>query len=266
MMLRAPLLLSMGMLVAGPLACGRTDPDSGLAESPGDASSLDAAHDASLRHAEASVTDASSGADQTALADSYVAADEGAAPDSALDATEAPEASTDGSAEAGTDANADAFASDAAGTPLSCDQCTRGDQQCGGPIVCATSDAGVILSCAPTEFFTCISGDAGCAVWGQVVACRPDVPCCVPCKHLYACPLGNLGDPCQQDADCAFNACDALTHECITSQCGDHHQDGDESDVDCGGQICNACLTGQRCVNSFDCEAGHPCSASHVCT
>jgi hypothetical protein len=267
----AALLLSSVMLVAGSVACGRTDPGDDLEVPPGDASSLDAGHDSSLGQAEAAVTDSNAGADRTALADSYAGADEGTAADSALDASpfvdaaEGPDAGTDGSTEASADANADAFTSDAAEQPLACDQCTRGDQECAAPEICTYSDAGVILSCARQAILTCVTGDAGCAVWGESVACRSDIPCCVPCRHQFACPSGNYGNPCEHDTDCAFNACDSLTHQCVFGQCGDHHQDGDESDVDCGGGACGACLVGQRCQSNFDCQSGHLCVASHVC-
>ncbi len=115
------------------------------------------------------------------------------------------------------------------------------------------------------SIWTCVVGDAGCAVWDEGLACRSDVPCCVPCMYEFDCPLGSIGDPCQQDTDCAFDACDALTHQCVSDPCRDHRQDGQESDVDCGGQECGACLTGQRCQSNFDCQSGHLCAPSHLC-
>ena len=83
--------------------------------------------------------------------------------------------------------------------------------------------------------------------------------------YEYNCPVGSLGDPCEQDTDCAFDACDALTHECVSDACADHRLDGQESDVDCGGPICGACTVGQRCQSNFDCQSGHLCGPSHLC-
>jgi hypothetical protein len=79
-----------------------------------------------------------------------------------------------------------------------------------------------------------------------------------------ACALGKL---CQLDTDCMSAACDALSTTCINNQCADHRQDGTESDVDCGGAVCNSCAVGQKCNNSFDCAGGHSCTTSvpHVC-
>jgi hypothetical protein len=249
MMRDGALQLATVMLVAGSVACGRTNLDDGLAELSGDASILDVALD-------------SKGYVEATVADSYAAADQGTAADSALDASPSLDDAE------GPDGNTDAFTSDAAEQHLPCDQCSRGDQQCAPlPQVCTYNDAGVLLSCATPgqAISTCVAGDAGCAVWAQEVACRSDVPCCVPCRYSLACPLGNYGNPCEQDTDCAFDACDAVIHECVFDQCRDHRQDGQESDVDCGGPLCDACLGGQSCQTNFDCLSGHLCAPSHLC-
>ena len=242
----AGLPLAIVILVAGFAACGRTSlelPTQALR----DASTRDAAHDAKAPH-EASVVDSSVGADEGSPVDSGL--EDSASPD----VTERPDAEADATPTDAGDASESGSDASEGGRPFTaCDECPLGDQQC-----------------SPTHLpgqsiMTCVVGDAGCAVWDDDLACRSDVPCCVACMYAFHCPVGSLGDPCQQDTDCAFNACDALMHECTSGQCGDHRQDGDESDVDCGGQICNACLTGQRCRNNFDCQAGHPCGASHLC-
>jgi hypothetical protein len=52
----------------------------------------------------------------------------------------------------------------------------------------------------------------------------------------------------------------------VSNQCVDHRQDGQETDVDCGGPVCNACAVGQKCLTNFDCQSGHVCSAgTHTC-
>lgn len=43
------------------------------------------------------------------------------------------------------------------------------------------------------------------------------------------------------------NDCDTL--------CNNHHLDGDETDVDCGGPLCPACDVGKTCNNSHDCDS-----------
>ena len=73
------------------------------------------------------------------------------------------------------------------------------------------------------------------------------------------CPACGTGLKCKADPDCVSNACDALSFTCIANQCLDHRQDGQESDVDCGGGTCAACSTGKKCHNSMDCQPGHVC-------
>ncbi len=123
--------------------------------------------------------------------------------------------------------------------------------------------------CSTSTVSTCVVGISGCTVWGPGAACGASDACCVPCHETLCdatlgqclvCPAGPVGAACQQDTDCGSNACDGVSHTCLTfAQCGDHRQDGQESDVDCGGQVCGACYTGMRCASSFDCQAGHPC-------
>jgi hypothetical protein len=182
----------------------------------------------------------------------------------------ASEASTNDAGEA-SDSTTDASTRDAsgeAGKPLSCDDaCELGNQECNLlPQVCTyDADAGVRV-CEPQGegIWTCGVGATGCTVWARAVACRSDVPCCIACQPA-SCALGPVGNPCEQDTDCASNACDAVTHECVSDHCADHRQDGKESDIDCGGG-CNACLDGQRCQGNGDCQPGHGCFFSHICS
>jgi len=152
--------------------------------------------------------------------------------------------------------------------PMSCnDDCALGQQECSLlPQVCTYDDAGFTIGCQPQVegVWTCVVASTGCTVWGQAAGCSPDVPCCLACDP-GACPLGDTGEPCQQDTDCASDACDAIAHQCVSSQCADHRQDGTESDIDCGGLLCDACGGGKRCLNNLDCRAAEYCSSSHVC-
>jgi hypothetical protein len=80
------------------------------------------------------------------------------------------------------------------------------------------------------------------------------------------CPGCAIGQACLLDEDCAYQACDTLTLRCTNNQCADHRMDGMETDVDCGGPGCAPCTTGRGCHSNFDCQAGHICSSSKVCT
>jgi hypothetical protein len=79
---------------------------------------------------------------------------------------------------------------------------------------------------------------------------------CLPCV---------LGKSCLVSSDCASQACDAITLRCISDGCRDHRKDGIESDVDCGGYLCNSCQVGQACGSSGDCQSGHVCNSKKVC-
>jgi hypothetical protein len=260
--------LTFVMAVAGAAACGRSDLD-GLQEPPEDASTRDAALDVKSPHLEANVADSFVGEDQSTPADSALEGSPSRDAAEGADASDEASTSDAGDASAGDDGNAgDASEAGEVGAPTSaCDQCPRGDQQCGPlPQVCTYDDGGVLHCGVPGQsLWTCALGDAGCAVWDEGLACRPDVPCCVPCMFHDNCPAGALGDPCVQDTDCAFDACDALTHVCVSDPCRDHRWDGQETDVDCGGAMCSACSVGQRCQSNLDCQSGHLCAASHLC-
>jgi hypothetical protein len=76
------------------------------------------------------------------------------------------------------------------------------------------------------------------------------------------------GLPCHVDSDCASMACDAISRLCVSNQCADRHQDGFETDVDCGGGTCGPCTVGQTCGSNFDCQGGHTCqgdAGARVC-
>ena len=244
--MRAPAIGAM--LVVATAACGGLLGTNDAPDTPvADASSLEASPDSTLESPDG---------------------DDATAADASLEASPSPDASANDAGDAG-DSLAESSTSDAAEEPLACDDdCTLGEQECSPlPQVCTYDDAGFTIGCEPQAMgiWTCVGADAGCTTWARGVACKPDVPCCVTCEQ-GVCPRGSEGEPCEQDTDCASDACDAVTHECVSSQCADHRQDGQESGVDCGGPVCNACQGGQGCRSSFDCRAGQYCLTSHVCS
>jgi hypothetical protein len=76
------------------------------------------------------------------------------------------------------------------------------------------------------------------------------------------CPQGVA---CGLDTDCLSQACDAVSRVCVSNQCADHHQDGAESDVDCGGGDCGPCSVGRKCVSNFDCATGGCAGFPRLC-
>lgn len=69
------------------------------------------------------------------------------------------------------------------------------------------------------------------------------------------CPACANTQSCSVDADCLSNACDAASNTCVASQCIDHHKDGAETGVDCGGGVCPTCASGQSCGVDADCTS-----------
>jgi hypothetical protein len=108
-------------------------------------------------------------------------------------------------------------------------------------------------------------GAGRCVECNHVWDCAPGLYCDVnhhcgaaPCTDLDcggACAPCDLDKRCRVDEDCQSFACDAASARCIQNQCLDHAQDGNETDLDCGGGICKGCELGQACFLDLDCKS-----------
>ncbi|MEM3154655.1 MAG: thrombospondin type 3 repeat-containing protein [Candidatus Woesearchaeota archaeon] len=74
------------------------------------------------------------------------------------------------------------------------------------------------------------------------------------------CPEGTV---CTSNEDCATNYCDGT---CKVASCEDGAQNGLESDVDCGGQICKKCQNDKGCIRHTDCDSGYCDLLKSICT
>ncbi len=70
---------------------------------------------------------------------------------------------------------------------------------------------------------------------------------------------------CNTDADCAPQGkiCDSKSNLCFS--CTDGMQNGDESDVNCGGDRCPACPQGKKCDTIQDCASNLSCADGICC-
>ncbi len=71
-----------------------------------------------------------------------------------------------------------------------------------------------------------------------------------------SCDLCPLESECETDEDCASGICDTgrQVPECVRlDTCRDGVQNGEETDVDCGGSLCRACELGESCLEDSDC-------------
>jgi hypothetical protein len=143
----------------------------------------------------------------------------------------------------------------------SCDvnhQCVNApctDVDCGG--VCPTCDNGKkCLIDADCTSNACDSVSLTC-IANQCQDHRLDgLESDVDCGGGICRTLCALGHKCDLDTDCTSGVCDGLSLVCITDPCADHREDGQETDVDCGGPSCARCAFGRLCHVGSDCVSG----------
>ncbi|MEM3585371.1 MAG: MopE-related protein [Candidatus Woesearchaeota archaeon] len=77
-----------------------------------------------------------------------------------------------------------------------------------------------------------------------------DVDCgggfCIPCEG---------GKNCTINRDCKTGLCNITSKKCILPGCNDGVKNGNETDVDCGGNSCDPCPDGKLCINNTDCNS-----------
>ena len=131
------------------------------------------------------------------------------------------------------------------------------DVDCGGPGFCqrCPRDAGCAedSDCASgfceAENGRCLPKTCGNGLRDAGLL-ESDVDCgegCSPCED---------GRRCDRNVDCASKICDSEAAACVASSCVDGVQNGNETDIDCGGRSCLTCELLQRCVRHEDCGSG----------
>lgn len=72
-----------------------------------------------------------------------------------------------------------------------------------------------------------------------------------------ACTLKcDLGQRCGSATDCETGLCHATTGRCVADACADGARSSGETDVDCGGTTCAACVDARACGTDGDCVSG----------
>ncbi|WP_437520753.1 hypothetical protein WME79_27710 [Sorangium sp. So ce726] len=140
-------------------------------------------------------------------------------------------------------------------------RCTTGGKVCDGSGACVgcltSTDCTAPQVCDPMGTRTCV--DVSCTDGAQNGS-ETDVDCggiddgsgCAPCADNLECAL---------DSDCASGYCNTAGR-CATPSCMDTDQNGNETDIDCGGAsfqgapACNKCGFGKKCDIASDCTAG----------
>ncbi|MFB6352037.1 MAG: hypothetical protein ABEN55_00745, partial [Bradymonadaceae bacterium] len=82
-----------------------------------------------------------------------------------------------------------------------------------------------------------------------------------------SCEPCDINEPCESDEDCKSGNCPNPSGtgepKCAKANCQDGTQNGDETDVDCGGSRCGRCeMPGQGCEDDEDCAEEMFCNTS----
>ena len=119
----------------------------------------------------------------------------------------------------------------------------------------------------------CLAGSDCISQLCEGGACAPDPACSdgvlggsesdVDCGGSCG-PTCEVGELCNDDADCASAFCDEATDTCQIPACDDGVQNGDETDVDCGGSCGPTCENGEDCAVNGDCVDDN-CSPLEIC-
>jgi hypothetical protein len=137
---------------------------------------------------------------------------------------------------------------------------TETDIDCGGALcgACVPGQACNVASDCQTNL--CMGGKCAAASCTDGVKnnMETDVDCggllCPPCKPTQGCLVNK---------DCDSKVCDTSIHTCKAPTCNDGVQNGNETDIDCGGG-CPKCNPGQKCGGNGDCVGGS-CNTTCQC-
>lgn len=156
-------------------------------------------------------------------------------------------------------------------TPASC---SNGEQNgaetgvdCGGPACQGCSIGGQCQSNQDCQSGLCKNNTCKAPSCSDGVKNQGegDVDCGQVCTTEKLC---DIGDTCDTGADCTSKNCNDDTGICEAASCTNDKQDGDETDVDCGGATCvdqgYTCSNDERCERDADCATGF-CADDGTC-
>ena len=76
----------------------------------------------------------------------------------------------------------------------------------------------------------------------------------VECAAEQTCYRGVCYGACSGDESCTEEGAECLDGSCVVPTCEDGLQNGEETDIDCGGPDCEACDPGKMCELNEDCQ------------
>ncbi len=127
------------------------------------------------------------------------------------------------------------------------------DIDCGGPM-CPSCDIGGMCMAGSDCVSGVCDGMGTCAGPtcndGVHNGNETDVDCGGP-----VCGACGVGQGCVVGSDCDSNTCNVGLGVCLSAECTDGIFNGQETDVDCGGPVCAACVPGDGCMVATDCDS-----------
>ena len=126
------------------------------------------------------------------------------------------------------------------------------DTDCGGSCIESCQDGSSCMGASDCSSQLCINSK--CASCSNTVkdGDETDADCGGSCARKCS-----VGRNCNGNEDCISEACDGSLHLCVPKvddvDCYNSIQDGDETDVNCGGGACPACTSDQKCLHDSDC-------------
>ena len=147
------------------------------------------------------------------------------------------------------------------GTPYTCTT-TCGDGIVAGKEACDDKNTknldGCSATCTVEVSWVCTGGPSVCTGCSDNTAGSVDAGCKAA---LPACNVKTKPGTCVEctvAADCkTTGVCDTTTFKCSTATCKDGVNNGQETDVDCGGPTCPKCGNEKKCGKPTDCESGN---------
>jgi len=136
----------------------------------------------------------------------------------------------------------------------SCAVGCKDGQGCAGPADCAGGKCN-------TKVDPPVCGSGPSCTDGELNGSETDVDCGGACPEKCV-----QGETCEGDDDCATKLCDVEADAPVCAKpasCSDGEQNGDETDVDCGGSCTAGCALGQGCGVDGDCD-GSVCDTEAV--